>query len=191
MRKILTNQTNWRRVMACLLAVLTLVGVFPFSSFAAGPTGGVGGLNPGSPGGQKPTTYDVAWTVDPGKSFLRFTLIEFPGGVVTDIGNTSTWQAVGTPLNVVWTQGNQSTWTADFCRSKLVWFDSNAMLFNSQGANAAQLMGGTVSYYSERKQPAAGHDRQRVRRRVRHHRRPDGPDLPLRFPLLVHLMAGW
>ena len=152
------TNSRWQRAMACLPVALTLAGLFPFSSFAAGPTGGVGGLNPGSPGGQKPTTYDVAWTVDPGKSFLRFTLIEFPGGVVTDIGNTSSWQAVGTPLNVVWTQGNQSTWTADFCRSKIVWFDSNAMLFNSQGANAAQLMAGTVSYYSA----ASGNNQRRV-----------------------------
>lgn len=47
----------------------------PIGSAAAsdddGPTGGTGGLNPGSPGGQAPTRKDVAWTTDPERTFLR------------------------------------------------------------------------------------------------------------------------
>ena len=51
------------------------------------PTGDVGAYNPGSPGGHKPSTSNVDWATDPERTFLRFTLIEFPGGVVKDIGN--------------------------------------------------------------------------------------------------------
>lgn len=69
----------------------------PIGSAAASddgsPTGGTGGLNPGSPGGQKPSRNDVAWTTDPERTFLRFTLIEFPEGVVKDLNNNEyeTW----------------------------------------------------------------------------------------------------
>ena len=45
---------------------------------ASNPTGGVGAYNPGSPGGSKPTTSNVSWATDPERTFLRFTLIEFP-----------------------------------------------------------------------------------------------------------------
>ncbi len=45
---------------------------------ASDPTGGVGAYNPGSPGGSKPTTSNVSWATDPERTFLRFTLIEFP-----------------------------------------------------------------------------------------------------------------
>ena len=58
---------------------------------ASDPTGGVGAYNPGSPGGKKPTTSNVAWATDPERTFLRFTLIEFPQGVVTDL-NTNDWR---------------------------------------------------------------------------------------------------
>lgn len=67
------------------------------------PTGGVGAYNPGSPGGKKPGTSNVAWSTDPERTFLRFTLLEFPQGVVTDLNTNDwgTWHVVGTPLNVV------------------------------------------------------------------------------------------
>lgn len=42
------------------------------------PTGGVGAYNPGSAGGNRPSTSNVAWATDPERTFLRFTLIEFP-----------------------------------------------------------------------------------------------------------------
>ena len=114
-----------------------------------GPTGGTGGLNPGSPGGQKPSRNDVSWTTDPERTFLRFTLIEFPEGVVTDL-NTSdygTWHVKGTPLNVVWGDGSIENWDADTCRRRITWYNSNAMQYNGMGANAAQMMGGTVYSY--------------------------------------------
>ena len=116
---------------------------------AAGPTGGVGGLNPGSPGGQTPTRKDIAWTTDPERTFLRFTLIEFPEGVVTDLNTTSeaTWKVKGTPLNVVWGQGKLENWDADTCRRNVTWYNSNAMQYNGMGSNAASLMGGTVYAY--------------------------------------------
>jgi len=116
---------------------------------AAGPTGGVGGLNPGSPGGQTPTRKDIAWTTDPERTFLRFTLIEFPEGVVTDLNTTSeaTWKVKGTPLNVVWGQGKIENWDADTCRRNVTWYNSNAMQYNGMGSNAASLMGGTVYAY--------------------------------------------
>ena len=116
---------------------------------AAGPTGGVGGLNPGSPGGQTPTRKDVAWTTDPERTFVRFTLIEFPEGVVTDLNTTSeaTWKVKGTPLNVVWGQGKTENWDADTCRRNVTWYNSNAMQYNGIGSNAASLMGGTVYAY--------------------------------------------
>ena len=116
---------------------------------AAGPTGGVGGLNPGSPGGQTPTRKDVAWTTDPERTFLRFTLIEFPEGVVTDLNTTDagTWKVKGTPLNVVWGQGKTENWEADTCRRNVTWYNSCAMQYNGMGSNAPSLMGGTVYAY--------------------------------------------
>lgn len=114
-----------------------------------GPTGGTGGLNPGSPGGQKPSRNDVAWTTDPERTFLRFTLIEFPEGVVTDLNTTDagTWKVKGTPLNVVWGDGSIENWDADTCRRRITWYNSNAMQYNGMGSNAAQMMGGTVYAY--------------------------------------------
>ena len=116
---------------------------------AAGPTGGVGGLNPGSPGGQTPTRKDVAWITDPERTFVRFTLIEFPEGVVTDLNTTSeaTWKVKGTPLNVVWGQGKTENWDADTCRRNVTWYNSCAMQYNGMGSNAPSLMGGTVYAY--------------------------------------------
>lgn len=114
-----------------------------------GPTGGTGGLNPGSPGGQKPSRNDVAWTTDPERTFLRFTLIEFPEGVVTDLNNSDygTWHVKGTPLNVVWGDGSTENWDAETCRRRITWYNSNAMQYNGMGANAEQMMGGTVYSY--------------------------------------------
>ena len=112
-----------------------------------GPTGGTGGLNPGSPGGQSPTRKDVAWTTDPERTFLRFTLIEFPEGVVKDLNNNEyeTWHVKGTPLNVVWGQGKYENWDAETCRKNITWYNSCAMQYNGMGANAPQLMkGGSV-----------------------------------------------
>ena len=108
---------------------------------ASDPTGGVGAYNPGSPGGKKPTTSNVAWSSDREKTFLRFTLIEFPQGVVTDLDTRDwgTWHVVGTPLNVVWGDG----WSVDKCRSDITWYNSCAMQYNGEGANAPQLMGGS------------------------------------------------
>ncbi len=113
------------------------------------PTGGGGGLNPGSPGGQSPSRNDVAWTTDPERTFLRFTLIEFPEGVVTDLNTNDygTWHVVGTPLNVVWGDGSIENWDAATCRSRITWYNSCAMQYNGLGADAAQLMGGTVYSY--------------------------------------------
>ena len=123
----------------------------PVKASSTSPTGGTGGLNPGSPGGQKPTTSNVDWTTDPERTFLRFTLIEFPEGVVKDIGNNDhiTWHVVGTPLNVVWGKGTYENWSAEQCRSKITWFNSSAMQYNGMGSNAAQMMaGGTGGIYS-------------------------------------------
>ena len=105
------------------------------------PTGDIGAYNPGSPGGQKPHTSNVAWAIDPERTFLRFTLVEFPGGVVTDLNTMdwNTWHVVGTPLNVVWSNG----WSADQCRSDVTWYNSSAMHYNGMGSNAPQLMAGT------------------------------------------------
>ena len=105
------------------------------------PTGDVGAYNPGSPGGQKPHTSNVAWAIDPERTFLRFTLVEFPGGVVTNLNTMdwNTWHVVGTPLNVVWSNG----WSADQCRSDVTWYNSSAMHYNGMGSNAPQLMAGT------------------------------------------------
>ena len=105
------------------------------------PTGDVGAYNPGSPGGQKPHTSNVAWAIDPERTFLRFTLVEFPGGVVTDLNTQdwNTWHVVGTPLNVVWSNG----WSADQCRSDVTWYNSSAMHYNGMGSNAPQLMAGS------------------------------------------------
>ena len=113
----------------------------PAKVSANDPTGGVGAYNPGSPGGKKPTTSDVDWRTDPERTFLRFTLIEFPNGVVTDLNTNdySTWHVVGTPLNVVWSNG----WSADKCRSDITWYNSCAMQYNGKGADAAQLMAGS------------------------------------------------
>ena len=108
---------------------------------ASNPTGGVGAYNPGSPGGKKPSTSNVAWSTDPERTFLRFTLLEFPQGVVTDLNTRdwSTWHVIGTPLNVVWSNG----WSVDKCRSDITWYNSNAMQYNGEGSNAPQLMGGS------------------------------------------------
>ena len=105
------------------------------------PTGGVGAYNPGSPGGQKPGTSNVAWAIDPERTFLRFTLIEFPRGVLTDLNTQDwdTWHVVGTPLNVVWSNG----WTVEQCRSDVTWYNSSAMQYNAMGSNAPQLMAGS------------------------------------------------
>lgn len=105
------------------------------------PTGDVGAYNPGSPGGKKPSTSNVAWAIDPERTFLRFTLVEFPGGVVTDLNTQdwNTWHVVGTPLNVVWSNG----WSAEQCRSDITWYNSNALQYNAMGANAPQLMAGS------------------------------------------------
>ena len=92
---------RWTRVLAFLLAVVTVIGLLPMTALADGDTGG---LNPGSPGGQRPSTTNVAWSTNLDVTFLRFTLVEFPNGVVTDL-NTSdsgTWRTVGTPLNIIW-----------------------------------------------------------------------------------------
>lgn len=116
---------------------------------SSNPTGGTGGLNPGSPGGVKPTSTTVAWTTDQERTFLRFTLIEFPEGVVTDLNTTDygTWHVVGHPLNVVWGKGKIETWDAAQCRSKISWFNSNAMQYNGKGNSAPDLMGNTVYSY--------------------------------------------
>ena len=45
----------------------------PAKVSASDPTGGVGAYNPGSPGGKKPSTSNVAWSTDPERTFLRFT----------------------------------------------------------------------------------------------------------------------
>ena len=105
------------------------------------PTGGVGAYNPGSPGGQRPHTSNVAWAVDPERTFLRFTLIEFPNGVVTDLNTQdwNTWHVFGTPLNVVWSNG----WTAEQCRSDVTWYNSSALQYNAVGADAPSLMAGS------------------------------------------------
>ena len=113
----------------------------PSKVSASDPTGGVGAYNPGSPGGKKPSTSNVDWSTDPERTFLRFTLIEFPNGVVTNLNTNdyNTWHVVGTPLNVVWSNG----WSADKCRSDITWYNSQAMSYNGMGANAAQLMAGS------------------------------------------------
>lgn len=105
------------------------------------PTGDVGAYNPGSPGGKKPSTSNVAWAIDPERTFLRFTLVEFPGGVVTDLNTQdwNTWHVIGTPLNVVWSNG----WSAEQCRSDITWYNSCALQYNAMGANAPQLMAGS------------------------------------------------
>ncbi len=108
--------------------------------------GDTGGLNPGSAGGQRPTTSNVAWSTDPKRTFLRFTLVEFPQGVVTDLTNSSAWRVVGTPLNVVWSKGTYETWDAAQCRSQITWYNSNALQFNAS-SNPGQLMAGTVYAY--------------------------------------------
>ena len=123
---------------------------------ASDPTGGVGAYNPGSPGGSKPTTSNVSWATDPERTFLRFTLIEFPQGVVTDLNTDDwgTWHVVGTPLNVVWnTDSSGNVWSVDKCRSDITWYNSCAMQYNGQGANAAQLMAGTVYSYDATSNP--------------------------------------
>ena len=117
----------------------------PSKVSASDPTGGVGAYNPGSPGGKKPTTSNVDWRTDAERTFLRFTLIEFPNGVVTDLNTNdySTWHVVGTPLNVVWNKNGSDVWSADKCRSDITWYNSCAMQYNGKGADAAQLMAGS------------------------------------------------
>ena len=144
-----------KRVLAVLLALITVIGLLPMTAMA----GDTGGLNPGSPGGQRPDSSDVAWSTILDQTFLRFTLVEFPQGVVTDLNTNdgSTWRVVGTPLNVVWNT-TSSYYTAEDYRSRVTWYDSNAMLFNGAGADAAQLMGSSVSAYSA----ASGNNRHKV-----------------------------
>lgn len=128
---------------------------------ASDPTGGVGAYNPGSPGGRKPSTSNVDWSTDPERTFLRFTLLEFPQGVVTDLNTNdySTWHVVGTPLNVVWSNG----WSADKCRSDVTWYNSQAMSYNGMGTNAAQLMAGSsVAQGVYSYDATAGHNRRWV-----------------------------
>ncbi len=128
----------------------------PAKVSASDPTGGVGAYNPGSPGGSKPTTSNVSWATDPERTFLRFTLIEFPQGVVTDLNTNDwgTWHVVGTPLNVVWnTDGSGNVWSVDKCRSDVTWYNSCAMQYNGQGADAAQLMASTVYSYDATSNP--------------------------------------
>ena len=121
----------------------------PASAVFASPTGGTGGLNPGSPGGQKPSRNDVAWTTDQERTFIRFTLIEFPEGVVTDLNTTDsgTWRQVGRSLNVVWGKGKIETWDADACRRNITWFNSNAMQYNGRGSEAEKAIADTVYSY--------------------------------------------
>ena len=146
-----------KRALAILLAVVSVIGMFPIMAMAS--NGDTGGLNPGSSGGQKPTTSNVAWSTVPDMTFLRFTLVEFPKGVVTDLNtnDSGTWKVVGTPLNIVWNKAS-SKYSADDFRSKVTWYDSSAMLFNGAGSNAAQLMGSTVKAYSA----ASGNNSRRV-----------------------------
>ena len=73
---------RWKRILSILLAVITVIGLLPMTAMADGNTGG---LNPGSPGGQRPNGTDVAWATIFDQTFMRFTLIEFPKGVVTDL----------------------------------------------------------------------------------------------------------
>lgn len=96
------------------------------------PTGGVGAYNPGSAGGNRPSTSNVAWATDPERTFLRFTLVEFPQGVVTNLNDDdwNTWHIVGTPLNVVWSKGSDGqTWSADKCRNDITWYNSHPWRF--------------------------------------------------------------
>ena len=51
---------RWKRVLAVLLAVITVIGLLPITAMA--DVGDTGGLNPGSPGGQRPNGTDVAWS---------------------------------------------------------------------------------------------------------------------------------
>ena len=148
---------RWKRVLACLLAVVTVIGLLPTMAMADG--GNTGGQNPGTPGGQRPNSTDVAWSTILDQTFLRFTLVEFPNGVVTDLNTNdgSTWRAVGTPLNVVWNSAS-AYHPADYYRNNITWYDSNAMMFNGAGANAPQLMGSGVSAYSA----ASGNYQRRV-----------------------------
>ena len=125
------------------------------------PTGDVGAYNPGSPGGRKPSTTNVAWAINPERTFLRFTLIEFPQGVVTDLGSQDwdAWRVVGTPLNVVWSDG----WSADQCRSNITWYNSNAMQYNTMGNDAPSLMGASVENHGIYSYDATvGHNRRWV-----------------------------
>ena len=128
---------------------------------APSSNGDVGAYNPGSPGGKKPTTNNVAWSISPERTFLRFTLIEFPQGVVTDLNTNDwdTWHVVGTPLNVVWGDG----WSAETCRSDITWYNSNAMRYNAMGSNAPQLMGASIEDYGVYSFDASvGHNRRWV-----------------------------
>ncbi len=133
----------------------------PSKISASDPTGGVGAYNPGSPGGKKPSTSNVDWSTDPERTFLRFTLIEFPNGVVTDLNTNdyNIWHVVGTPLNVVWSNG----WSADECRSKVTWYNSQAVRYNSVGADPAQLMAGSsVAHGVYSYEATSGHNKRWV-----------------------------
>lgn len=131
-------------------ALTELSGVNTISSpimTIASSGGDTGGQNPGSAGGQRPSTSNVAWTTDPKRTFLRFSLIELPQGAETDLSASGSWRLVGHPLNVVWGKGTYETWDAAQCRSNIRWYNSNAMQFNEKGSNAPQLMAGTVYAY--------------------------------------------
>ncbi len=131
-------------------ALTELSGVNTISSpvmAIASSNGDTGGLNPGSAGGQKPSTSNVAWTTDPKRTFLRFSLIELPQGAETDLSASGSWRLVGHPLNVVWGKGTYETWNASQCRSNILWYNSTAMQFNEKGSSAPQLMAGTVYAY--------------------------------------------
>jgi len=156
---------EWQKPFSTPANVTRVYSVSPYTAFAevvgrnsvrraparaaSNPTGGTGGLNPGSPGGQKPTSNTTAWYTDQERTFLSFTLVEFPEGVVTDLNSNSynTWHVVGHPLNVVWGKGKIENWNADQCRSKITWFNSCAMQYNGAGSDAKSLMSGTVYSY--------------------------------------------
>ena len=120
------DKHRWTRVLAALLAVIVVFGLLPMTAMA--DFGNTGGLNPGSPGGQSPSTTDVAWSTNPDVTFLRFTLVEFPNGVVTDLNTNSgsAWRVVGTPLNVIWNSATSEFTAEDYEVNKKKKRDRNA-----------------------------------------------------------------
>ena len=109
------------------------------TAYSADPSVTLGMFAPQDPA-PRPNRAPAANATPTGDVFLRFTLVEFPGGVVTDLNTQdwNTWHVVGTPLNVVWGDG----WSAEKCRSDITWYNSNALQYNAAGANAPQLMAG-------------------------------------------------